>query len=322
MVSPSRRRDAAVYLCRRFNVSERRACKVVGQHRSTQRYQPQADDFEARLVREMNKIAGEYPRFGYRMVHSMLVDAGWAVNKKRIERLWRLEGHRVPPSRQTRPAGRASGADANAAWNLPATAPDHVWSYDFVSIRTVTGDPVRILNVVDEFTRECVGFHVAARIGAGEVRRVLERITAKRRPRVLRSDNGKEFVADSLKAWLAEQGITHAPVAKGSPQQNCYIERFNGTMRDQLLNGEEFDSVLEARVVIGQWVELYNTVRPHRALGMVPPAKFAAAWTPASPPPPSAKQPRRKPARQHDRRYRTASSGSSGEKTRSTRTSD
>jgi putative transposase len=127
MVSPARRRDAVAYLCRRHNVSERRACKVVGQHRSTQRYESVPSDFEARLVKEMNAIAAEHPRFGYRIVHSMLVDAGWAVNRKRIERLWRLEGHRVPPARKKRWGNDATGGDANAAWNRPAIAPDHVW---------------------------------------------------------------------------------------------------------------------------------------------------------------------------------------------------
>lgn len=279
-MSPARRRDAVVYLCRRHKVSERRACQLVGQYRSTQRYVLVPSDFEARLVKAMNALATEHPRFGYRIVHSMLVEAGWAVNRKRIERLWRLEGHKVPPVRKKRWGNDASGVDANSAWSLPALAPNHVWSYDFVSARTADGAPLRILNVVDEFTRECVGAFVARSIGAGEVRRFLERLFAKRsKPKIIRSDNGREFAADSLVGWLVEQGVTAAFVAKASPQQNCYVERFNGTMRDQLLNGELFHTVTEARVVIGEWVELYNTVRPHRALKMKTPAAFGAAWT-------------------------------------------
>lgn len=284
MVSPARRRDAVAYLCRRHKVSERRACQVVGQHRSTQRYAAVPSDFESRLVKEMNALAERHPRFGYRMIHSMLVDAGWAVNRKRIERLWRLEGHRVPPARKKRWGNDAIGVDANSAWNLPATAPDHVWSYDFVAARTSNGGPLRILNVVDEFTRECVGVHVARSIGARDVARFLERVIAKRgAPRILRSDNGREFTADVLVAWLNDHGITPAFVAKASPQQNCYVERFNGTMRDQLLNGEQFHSVTEARVVLADWVELYNTVRPHRALGMKAPARYAIEWHKANP---------------------------------------
>jgi transposase InsO family protein len=140
------------------------------------------------------------------------------------------------------------------------------------------------LNVVDEFTRQCVGSHVARNIGARGVRAALEKMFAVHgRPAIIRSDNGREFAADSLVNWLTDQKITAAFVAKASPQQNCYVERFNGTMRDQLLNGEEFHSVTEARVVIGEWVELYNTIRPHRALKMRTPERFAAEWTAANP---------------------------------------
>lgn len=284
MVSPARRRDAVEYLCRRHKVSQRRACQVVGQHRSTQRYAAVPGDFEARLVKAMNVLAEAHPRFGYRAVHALLVEDGWAINRKRIERLWRLEGHRVPPARKKRWGNDASGVDANAAWNLPAVAPDHVWSYDFVSARTSDGAALRVLNVIDEFTRECVGVYVARNIGARAVKVFLERLFATRTtPEIIRSDNGKEFTAETLVEWLGDQGVTAALVAKASPQQNCYVERFNGTMRDQLLNGEEFHSVTEARVVIGEWVELYNTIRPHRALGMNTPERFAAEWRAANP---------------------------------------
>jgi putative transposase len=286
MVSPARRRDAVRYLCRRHKVSERRACQVVGQHRSTQRYAPIPSDYETRLVAEMRALADEHPRFGYRIIHSMLVERGWAVNRKRIERLWRLEGLRVPPARKKRWGNDATGVDANSAWALPALAPCHVWSYDFVAARTRDGGPLRILNVVDEFTRECVGAHVARNIGTREVRRVLERLFSERgRPDIIRSDNGREFSSAELVAWLTQQGVTAAFIAKASPQQNCYVERFNGTMRDQLLNGEEFHSVTEAQVVIGGWVELYNTIRPHRALKMRTPERFAADWHQANPTP-------------------------------------
>jgi transposase InsO family protein len=272
------------YLCRRHKVSERRACQLVGQHRSTQRYAPIPSDYETRLIAEMHALANEHPRFGYRMIHALLIDRGWAVNRKRIERLWRLEGLKVPPVRKKRWGNDASGVDANAAWALPALAPAHVWSYDFVAARTHDGGPLRILNVVDEFTRECVGVHVARNIGTREVRRFLERLFTERgKPELIRSDNGREFSSAELVAWLTTQGVTAAFIAKASPQQNCFVERFNGTMRDQLLNGEEFHSVLEAQVVIGEWVELYNTVRPHRALKMRTPERFAAEWHAANP---------------------------------------
>ena len=288
MVSPARRRDAVKYLCRRHKVSERRACRVVGQHRSTQRYAATPSGFEAQLIKAMNGLAVAYPRYGYRRIHSLLVEDGWAVNRKRVERLWRLEGHRVPPVRKKRWGNDASGISDNSAWNLPSVAPNHVWSYDFVAARTRDGGPLRILNVVDEFTRECVGAHVARNIGARDVQWFLEKLFAARgTPKIIRSDNGREFSADLLVDWLTQHSIMAAFVAKGSPQQNCYVERFNGSMRDELLNGEEFHSVTEARVVITGWVEIYNTIRPHRGLHMKTPAAFATSWRPpdASPRP-------------------------------------
>ena len=288
MVSPARRRDAVKYLCRRHKVSERRACKVVGQHRSTQRYAAVPSDFETQLLKAMNAFAAAYPRYGYRRIHSLLVEDGWSVNRKRVERLWRLEGHRVPPIRKKRWGNDASGISDNSAWNLPSVAPNHVWSYDFVAARTRDGGPLRILNVVDEFTRECVGVHVARNIGARDVKRFLEQLFKTRgKPKIIRSDNGREFSADLLVDWLTQQKVTAAFVAKGSPQENCFVERFNGSMRDELLNGEEFHSVTEARVVITQWVEIYNTIRPHRGLRMKTPAAFAASWRPTNASPPS-----------------------------------
>ena len=277
MVSPTRRRDAVAFLVRRHKVSERRACRVVGQHRSTQRYAPVPGDFETRLIKAMHAHAEAHPRWGYRRVHALLLTDGWEVNLKRVHRLWRLEGLKVPGRRQHK-GKKASGTGENSAWALPAVRPNHVWSYDFVAARTVDGGPLRILNIVDEFTREAVGTHVARSIGAREVVRVLDRLFTRRgKPAIIRSDNGREFIAATVVDWLAEHGVTAAFIEKGSPQQNCYVERFNGTMRDELLNGELFHTVLEARVVIGHWLEGYNSSRPHRGLGMMTPAAFAAA---------------------------------------------
>jgi putative transposase len=278
MVSPARRRDAVRYLVRRHKVSERRACRVLGQHRSTQRYAPAPADYELRLVAAMNKLAAAHPRWGYRTVWSLLRSDGWQVNRKRVERLWRLEGHRVPPRKTKNSGKKAQGTAARAIWNLPAGRPNHVWSYDFMSGQTRDGRPIRILNVVDEYTRVALGSRVARSIGARDVIVELGRLFDQHgKPELLRSDNGREFIADSLGAWLADQGVRTAFIEKGSPQQNAFVERFNGTMRDEVLNGEEFDSVLEARVVIGDWLVVYNTVRPHRGLGMLTPAAFAAS---------------------------------------------
>jgi putative transposase len=273
-VSPDRRRAAVAHLQRRFKVSQRRACRVVGQVRSTQRYDAVPTDFEDRLVRSMVAFAEANPRYGYRRVHALLVADGWAVNVKRVERLWRAHGLRVAPRR--RPNGqKALGGAANSAWELPALRPGHIWSYDFVSLRTSDGGPLRVLNVVDEYSRVAVGFHVARSIGAREVTRVLARLFEEHgAPAIIRSDNGKEFVAASVVEFLAEHGVVAAFIAKASPQQNCYVERFNGSMRDEGLHGELFHSVLEAKIVIGDWIEHYNTARPHRGLGMMTPAAY------------------------------------------------
>jgi transposase InsO family protein len=249
----------------------------VGQHRSTQRYDPVPPDYELQLVKAMRQLAEDHPRYGYRRVHALLVYDGWEVNVKRVERLWRAEGLRVPPRRTKASGQRALGSDEFSAWKLPATHPLHVWSYDFVAIRTIAGSALRILNIVDEFTRACVGSFVARSIGARDVEGYLTRAFEKYgRPEIIRSDNGREFIASTLLDWLRDQGVTPVQVEKASPQQNCYVERFNGSMRDELLNGEHFRTLLEAQVVIGAWVVEYNYSRPHMSLGMRTPAAFAA----------------------------------------------
>jgi putative transposase len=276
MVSPARRRDAVSYLVRRHGVSERRACLICCQHRSTQRYRPVPSAFELRLVRRMNELAALHPRYGYRRVWALLRSEGFQVNKKRIERLWRLEGHRVPARRTKESGKRAQGSSENAIWNLPASHPNHIWSYDFMNERTRQGSLIRILNVVDEYTRLALGSRVDRSIGSQAVREELERLFRSHgKPRYLRSDNGREFISRSLIEWLQSEGVEPVFIEKGSPQQNPYVERFNGTMRDELLSGEEFDSVLEARVIVKAWLEEYNTRRPHRGLGMRTPLQYA-----------------------------------------------
>ena len=231
--------------------------------------------FEDRLIKQMHVHAAAHPRWGYRKIHHLLVDDGWVVNVKRIERLWRAEGLRVPPRRKNRPNGKGIGESSNSAWSRPALRPDHIWSYDFVALRTQDGRPLRLLNVVDEYTRKGVGFEVARAIGTRRVKSALERLFAEHgKPGLIRSDNGKEFTSAELVAWLTEQGVTAVQVAKASPQQNCYVERFNGIMRDECLDGELFHSVLEAKVVFGRYYDEYNNVRPHRGLGMMTPSAF------------------------------------------------
>ena len=204
----------------RYNVSERRACRLVGQHRSAQRYVPLPNDYEARLVKEMRRLAEAHPRWGYRQIHALLVEEGWKVNRKRIERLWRLEGLKVPPSKSKKSGKKAGGGSQNAIWNLPAIYPDHIWSFDFMTDRLVDGTAFRILNIVDEYTRICVEAYVARNIGARRVIWVLERLFAQGfKPKIIRSDNGREFVAGVLELWLAERDVTSAFVEKGSPSR-------------------------------------------------------------------------------------------------------
>jgi transposase InsO family protein len=227
----------------------------------------------------MNELAAAHPRYGYRRVWALLRAEGFAVNRNRVERLWRLEGHRVPPRRSQMSGKRAQGTPENASWNRPASHPNDVWSYDFMSSVTRDGPPLRILNVVDEYARVCVGCRVARSIGSGDVAGELERLFARHgKPAVMRSDNGREFIAASLGESLDRQGVKTAFIEKGSPQQNPFVERFNGSMRDEVLNGEEFDSLLEARVAVSDWVERYNKERPHRGLGMMTPLQYAAEW--------------------------------------------
>jgi putative transposase len=277
MVSPARRRDAVAHLVRRHKVSERRACQVVGQHRSTQRYTPLPSDFEDRLVKEMQRLAGLHPRWGYRQIHGLLVADGWKVNAKRIERLWRLEGMGVPPAKSKKFGKRAGGSAANSIWNFPSLYVDHIWTIDFIEDRTAHGVKFRSFNILDEYSRFFVGAYVARSHGSRSVQAFFaELFAAAGKPKFLRADNGREFIGKALAEWLTAEGVTILFVEKASPQQNAFVERFHRSMRSEALNIEEFDSVLEARVVIGEWRELYNTVRRHRGIGMSTPAAFRA----------------------------------------------
>jgi transposase InsO family protein len=276
MVSPARRRDAVAFLVRRHKVSERRACQVVGQHRSTQRYTPLPDDFEDRLIKEMNRLAADHPRWGYRQIWGLLVDDGWKVNRKRIERLWRLEGLGVPPAKKNK-SKKAGGTAENSIWRFPSLYVDHVWTIDFIEDRTVHGVKFRSFNILDEYTRFFVGAYVARSHGSRSVQAFFAELFATfGKPKFLRADNGGEFVGKELADWLRVQGVTILFVEKASPQQNGFVESFHSRMRSEALNVEQFDSVLEARVVIGEWRELYNNVRRHRGLGLQTPAAFRA----------------------------------------------
>jgi len=233
----------------------------------------------------MIELARQYGRYGYRRIAALLRDAGWQVNDKRVERLWRLEGLKIP-SRQPR-RGRLWLNDGSCI-RLRAERPNHVWSYDFVHHRTHDGRVFRTLNVLDEHTRECLAIRVRRKLSSVDVIDVLTDLFIMRGPPTyVRSDNGPEFVAEAVRRWITAVGAQTAFIEPGSPWENGYIESFNARLRDELLNGEIFYSLGEAQVVIEQWRRHYNTVRPHSSLGYRPPAPQATvrpSWPSGSAP--------------------------------------
>lgn len=259
-----------------LGVSERRACRVLRQHRSTQRKAPTTPDDEAALKADIIALARQYGRYGYRRITALLRDAGWAVNKKRVERIWRCEGLKVP---HKQPKRSRLWLNDGSCVRLRPERPNHVWSYDFVSDRTHDGRAFRMLCVIDEFTRENLTIRVARKLKATDVIDVLADLFILRGvPTHIRSDNGPEFVATALREWIAAVGAKTAYIEPGSPWENGYCESFNGKLRDELLNGEIFYTLNEARIVIESWRRHYNTVRPHSSLGYRPPAPEVIAW--------------------------------------------
>ena len=253
-----------------LHVSERRACAALGQHRSTQRKVPRGRDDEQRLTADIIELARQYGRYGYRKVAALLRQAGWIINDKRVERIWRREGLKVPHKQPKR--GRLWLADGSCIRLRPEQR-NHVWSYDFVEDRTHDGRKYRMLNVLDEFTHECLAIRVARKLKAIDVIDVLsDLIILHGMPAHIRSDNGPEFVAKAVQEWIAAVGAKTAYIERGSPWENGYIESFNARLRDELLDGEIFYSLREAQIVIESWRRHYNTIRPHASLGYKPPA--------------------------------------------------
>jgi transposase InsO family protein len=222
----------------------------------------------------MHHLALKRPRFGYRRVAALLRSEGWRVNDKRVHRLWKSEGLQIRRKARKR---RRSGLSLNACNRRKALGKNHVWSYDFVTERTHRGGRVRILTVVDEFTRECLAVEVRRHYTGEDVVETLKELFALRgRPRCLRSDNGPEFVSKAVKKWLRTSRVKTRFVAPGSPWENGYIESFNGKLRDECLNGELFLSRAEAQYVVNRWRMDYNHHRPHSRLGWQTPAEFSA----------------------------------------------
>jgi len=264
-----------------LSISERRACAALGQHRSTQRKIPRGREDEERLTADIVALARRYGRYGYRKIAELLRRAGWLINDKRVERIWRREGLKVPVKQPKR--GRLWLNDGSCI-RLRAERPNHVWSYDFLEERTHDGRKIRLLNIIDEFTHECLAIRVARRLQSIDVIDVLSDLFILRGvPAHIRSDNGPEFVAKAVQEWIGAVGAKTAYISPGSPWENGFIESFNARLRDELLDGEIFYTLREAEIVIESWRRHYNTVRPHASIGYRAPAPEVfvpalAAW--------------------------------------------
>jgi putative transposase len=272
-LTPGRRRRAVGTLQERFGVSERRACRVTGQHRSTQRKQPQPPrDEEQRLASRLREIAKEHPRWGWKTAHEILLRESWSINRKRTRRIWRQEGLRRP----VRARKRRRLATGQAA-RLRATKPNEVWAVDFQFDETSDRRRIKLCNIVDEYTREALAIRVDRTCTAENVITVIEQLVTERgTPKYLRADNSPEMIAWTLRDYCRLAGTRTAYIEPGSPWENPFVESFNGRLRDELLNIEEFACLTEAKVIIEDWRIQYNTYKPHSALDGLTPAEYAA----------------------------------------------
>ncbi|MGH2834257.1 MAG: IS3 family transposase, partial [Solirubrobacteraceae bacterium] len=251
--------------------------RYVGQHRSTQRREPCVAEDDAALRGRLRELSRERPRWGYRRAHATLREEGWQVNRKRVQRLWREEGLRVPQRRRKR---QRLGTSTVPAKRLVAERPDHVWAFDFQFDQTADGRILKLLHVVDEFTREALAIKCDRRIDADATVKVLEGLTIARgrAPEFVRCDNGPEMTANALQDWCRFAGTGSSYIDPGSPWQNPYVESFGSRVRDELLAVEQFSCLAEAKVLVEDWREDYNHHRPHSALAMKSPVRFARAW--------------------------------------------
>jgi putative transposase len=266
------------HLQRVLGISQRLACRIVGQHRSTQRHQPTELDRDRALREALRQLSRAHPRWGYRRAHAVLGEQGWRVNRKTIQRLWREEGLRVPVRRRKR---QRLGPSTTPADRLAAEHPDHVWALDYQFDQTEDGRRLKLLNVVDEHTREALTITVDRRIDADATVAALDRLVVERGrpPRFVRMDNGPELTANALRDWCRFNQAGTSYIEPGSPWQNPSVESFGGRLRDELLAVEAFSTLLEAQVLVEDWRIEYNTVRPHSALGYLTPTDYAKVWT-------------------------------------------
>ena len=265
-----------------LDVSERRACRVVGQYRSTQRRQPTPRPDQANLTQAVINLAEKFGRYGYRRITALLNREGWRVSVGRVYRIWRREGLKVPQKQPKR--GRLWLNDGSCV-RLRPTHKGHVWSYDFVQDRTHEGKVFRMLCIIDEFTRECLAIRAERRLNSRDVLDELGELFVRHGPpEHIRSDNGPEFIATALREWLGRLGTKTLYIEPGSPWENGYCESFNSKLRDELLAREIFYDLREAKALIEGWRVHYNTYRPHSSLGYKPPTPVTVLPTSFIPP--------------------------------------
>jgi len=257
----------------KLGVSERRACRVLDQVRKTQRRSSEVKDEEVRLTERIIELATQYGRYGYRRITAMLRREHWEVNHKRVERIWRREGLKVP---QKQPKRKRLWLNDGSCIRLRPEYKDHVWSYDFVKSATADGRKFRILTIIDEYTRECLALYTARSITSREViEQLYDLFLLQGVPAYIRSDNGSEFTAKAVRRWLADLHVKTLYIEPGSPWENGYNESFNGKLQDELLKRELFMTLKEARILAERWRYEYNHVRPHSSLGYRLPAPEA-----------------------------------------------
>ena len=271
MVSPAQNKQAVAYVVDQRLCSERRACRYLGVHRSTYRYPvksplPQQVQLHQRIV----SLSWQYPRYGYRRIRAVLEREGWSVSRKQVQRIRRKEGLKVHPKPQRIPRqGVSTGLPTQA------THRNHVWTWDFIFDRTDKGSTLKMLTMLDEYTRQCLAIRVERQIRSGQVLVTLwQAMMQYGIPEHIRSDNGTEFIAGKIQRWLRVNQINTLYIEPGSPWQNGYIESFHSRFRDECLNREWLLNLREARVVIEDWRQHYNTERPHSRLGYLSPENY------------------------------------------------
>jgi putative transposase len=272
MVSPSHKRRAVQHVAEKGLCSTRRACSVVDLASSSYYHRPKGPtDRQQRLEQRIIMLSQQHPRWGYRFIHQLLRREGWTVNRKRVQRVRRQEGLGIRPVKKRK---RRTGP--TVGYPVQAVYPGHVWSWDFIMDRTTDGRPVKMLTMVDEYTRQCLVIHPARSITSDQVLDTLESLAVTwGAPTFIRSDNGSEFIAQIIRDWCHTAQIQTLYIEPGSPWQNGFIESFHSRFRDECLNQEIFFSIAETRVVVEDYRRFYNQERPHSSLGYKTPDEFA-----------------------------------------------